>query len=136
LTRLRAHTKGIPHENLIISTLVQMKDAGLADNTLKSVSHKLNQISDKTNRTARTRNHTVPSAYLRIITKIPQLLQVMLANRTNRTFSLRRNLQLTVTDHTEPCSNMKTRNTNSMRRMVHESKPWFKSNDTYSHIYL
>jgi len=45
LTRLRAHTEGIRHEGLIINTLLQMKNEGLAENTLKTVSQKLNQLS-------------------------------------------------------------------------------------------
>jgi hypothetical protein len=49
LTRLRAHTKGLPHEALIISTLVRMKNNGLSDNTPKGVSHKLNQIAKTAN---------------------------------------------------------------------------------------
>jgi hypothetical protein len=44
LTRLRAHTEGIRHEGLIINTLLQMKNSGLAENTLKTVSQKLNQL--------------------------------------------------------------------------------------------
>jgi integrase len=45
LTRLRAHTKGLPHESLIIATLVKMKNDGLAYNTIDVISHKLNQIT-------------------------------------------------------------------------------------------
>ena len=44
LPRLRAHTKGILHEGRIINTLLQMKNSGLAENTLKAVSQKLNQL--------------------------------------------------------------------------------------------
>ncbi len=45
MPRLRAHTKGVPYENLIISTLVKIKNNGLSDSTLATVSHKLNQIA-------------------------------------------------------------------------------------------
>jgi len=49
LTRLRAHTQGIPHEGLIISTLIKMKNSGLSDNTITTVSHKLNQLAKNAN---------------------------------------------------------------------------------------
>ena len=45
LTRLRAHTEGIRHEGLIINTLLKMKNSALAENTIKTASHKLNQLS-------------------------------------------------------------------------------------------
>ena len=44
LTRLRAHTRGIRHEDRIINTLLAMKNDGLSDETLKVASHKLNQL--------------------------------------------------------------------------------------------
>jgi integrase len=45
LTRPRAHTEGIRHEGLIINTLFKMKNTGLAENTIKTTSQKLNQLS-------------------------------------------------------------------------------------------
>jgi hypothetical protein len=44
LPRLRAHTKGILHQDRIINTLLQMKNSGLSESTLSTVSQKLNQL--------------------------------------------------------------------------------------------
>jgi integrase len=44
LTRLRAHTQGILHEDRIINTLLQMKNSGLSEATLATASQKLNQL--------------------------------------------------------------------------------------------
>jgi len=44
LTRLRAHTQGILHEDRIINTLLQMKNPGLSEATLATASQKLNQL--------------------------------------------------------------------------------------------
>jgi len=41
LTRLRAHTKGILHEDRIINTLLQRKNSGLLEDTLATASQKL-----------------------------------------------------------------------------------------------
>jgi hypothetical protein len=45
MTRLRAHTEGILHEDRIINTLLWMKNSGLAESTIETALHKLNQIS-------------------------------------------------------------------------------------------
>jgi hypothetical protein len=45
VTRLRARTSGIRYEDKIINSLLQMKNKGLYDNTLKTISQKLNQLS-------------------------------------------------------------------------------------------
>jgi integrase len=44
MTRLRAHTTGTKYEGEIINTLLWMKNSGLAENTIETASHKLNQI--------------------------------------------------------------------------------------------
>ena len=48
VTRLRAHTQGIKHEDSIINTLLAMKSAGLSENTLHTTSQKLNQLGRNT----------------------------------------------------------------------------------------
>jgi integrase len=45
ITRLRAHNTGIRYEGEIINTLLWMKSSGLAENTIETASHKLNQIA-------------------------------------------------------------------------------------------
>lgn len=45
VTRLRAQTNGIRYEDKIINSLLQLKNKGLYDNTLKTISQKLNQLS-------------------------------------------------------------------------------------------
>jgi len=45
VTRRRPHTAQIKHEDLIINTLLKAKSTGLAENTLKSISYSLKQIS-------------------------------------------------------------------------------------------
>jgi len=49
VTRLRAHTRGIKHEDRIINTLLAMKNRGLSENTLITTSQKLNQLGRNTN---------------------------------------------------------------------------------------
>jgi len=44
ISRLRAHTTGTKYEGHIINTLLWMKNNGLANNTIETTSHKLNQI--------------------------------------------------------------------------------------------
>ena len=48
MTRLRAHSIGVKHEHRIINTLLQMKNEGRAENTLKTTSQELNQLSKHT----------------------------------------------------------------------------------------
>jgi integrase len=48
VTRRRALTKGIPHEDKIINTLLDMRRRGLYDNTIHTTSQKLNQLSKNT----------------------------------------------------------------------------------------
>ena len=49
VTRPRAHTQGIKHEDRIINTLLEMKRRGLSENTLYTTSQKLNQLGRNTN---------------------------------------------------------------------------------------
>jgi hypothetical protein len=51
LTRPRAHTIGIRHEQMLINTLINMKNSGLSKHTLKTTSQKLSQISRNTDLT-------------------------------------------------------------------------------------
>ena len=48
VSRLRAHTNGILHEDQIINTLLNLKKKGLYDKTIKTTSQELNQLGRNT----------------------------------------------------------------------------------------
>jgi len=48
VTRPRAHTEGVKHEDKIINTLLAMKNKGRSENTLYTTSQKLNQLGRNT----------------------------------------------------------------------------------------